>query len=1359
MRSETTSSRPDVDVVSSEDKAASYISHTVFEAPDDKPHSDNVTDGVLNAPVSANEGTRLGCALVKRDLIPVMSVNTLPVISNNYPKPVSRVELQEETTVKTVLSDFNRTLEEQSDFLRRAVPDFTLGYNQPTKVETARPDPIPFVGVTTIPVKNTPSTKPILRPESLENALQRNDYLFPSYFGSYEKTIKARQPPYVHTPTNTANTVKYRELPDNRDLMSFNDYHMPRNLSPRRPTFSMPRLDQEGGDSAHTAPKTGRQRRDNPPPSYAAYQPQRAIATGQRTHRATFAEGNSNDNEHIINSTPGAPLTAPELGHRADYSQANNSTQSDTNRVLEVMCGQLALTRIPASVPATFDGKNPLMFPLWKINFDALTSNKAMTDTDRLNLLCRYLDGEARRSIEGYLMLPSDRAYRESYHVLIERYGDKFELANSYCDRLRSWPRISGTDAAGLRRYVDYLKQCLHSKSTLKGLNILDVESENSAITRKLPVWLSREWSRRVAAFRERNDEFPSFAHFVDFLSKEDKLAHDPFTLSLHKAEPTKGPNRGVSFAAEGNQTAGGGNSFGGCAFCKERHFVNSCTKFRIKAADFRMKFARENRLCFACLNRGHQARECRNRQICEICQRRHPTALHSDEPTRTDTPVPSSATTCVSNKFSSHPTQKSSMVVPVYVSHIDNPTKCKVVYAMLDTQSDTSFITEETAEDLGLNGKEVRLSLSTMTSTDQIVKCQRYDRIQVRGFNGQTQIALPSLFSRRAIPINYDHIPCAEMVSDWPHLHTLRHQLMPKSNCKVGLLIGYDCPRAILPADVISDPHNPNSPFGLKTELGWSIMGVIRHSEVEDLDAIGHSHRIASSQITGSQIVLPKSIKEVASPADCLKALEGDFLDREQQGEGASLDERRFLKIMEENVMVDSSLHYSMPLPFKQNKNNLFDNKQLVLNRAMSLKRILIKDTIYRKEYTEFMNDMFDRGFAEEVSDQSENESGPVWYVPHFGVFHKTKKKLRVVFDCSAKYKNISLNDTLLKGPDFINSLVGILCRFRKHSIAFGCDVEKMFYAFHVHPEDRNYLRFLWWKGGNTDLPLSTFRMTAHLFGAISSPACATFGLRHIAQEFPAYGTDVSEFINEDFYVDDGLKSISSEEAAISLVKRTVALCKRRGVRLHKFASNSIELLKSLPESECAVKSISLDLNLEEYPTERVLGILWDIKSDSFCFKIKADKNPKTKREILSVTSGIFDPLGWIAPFTLKARLVLQRLCRDGMDWDDEVDPAILNIWREWYKETNLLETLSIARCWQEEDYERLRAVEFHHFSDASEHGYGACSYLRTVNSHGVVSVHLVMAKARVAPSATMTIPRLELMAAVVARTDYRPH
>ena len=102
-------------------------------------------------------------------------------------------------------------------------------------------------------------------------------------------------------------------------------------------------------------------------------------------------------------------------------------------------------------------------------------------------------------------------------------------------------------------------------------------------------------------------------------------------------------------------------------------------------------------------------------------------------------------------------------------------------------------------------------------------------------------------------------------------------------------------------------------------------------------------------------------------------------------------------------------------------------------------------------------------------------------------GIFHtmefiirKKTGKTRVVFDWSAKFQETSLNDHLLTGPDLTNMLVGVLCRFRKGSIAVMCDVERMFHQFHVKKEDQDYLRFLWWEYGNLKKTTpSTYRMS----------------------------------------------------------------------------------------------------------------------------------------------------------------------------------------------------------------------------------------------------------------------------------------
>ena len=115
-----------------------------------------------------------------------------------------------------------------------------------------------------------------------------------------------------------------------------------------------------------------------------------------------------------------------------------------------------------------------------------------------------------------------------------------------------------------------------------------------------------------------------------------------------------------------------------------------------------------------------------------------------------------------------------------------------------------------------------------------------------------------------------------------------------------------------------------------------------------------------------------------------------------------------------------------------------------------------------------------------------------------------------------------IQLNDHLLSGPDLTISLLGVLFRFRIYPIGIMCDVEKMFHRFHVHPEDRDYLRFLWWKDGDVSKEPLDYRMNVHLFGATSSPGCANFGLKYLARLYEQEYHLAAPFLCQDFYVDD---------------------------------------------------------------------------------------------------------------------------------------------------------------------------------------------------------------------------------------------
>ncbi|XP_006817264.1 uncharacterized protein LOC102809835 [Saccoglossus kowalevskii] len=309
------------------------------------------------------------------------------------------------------------------------------------------------------------------------------------------------------------------------------------------------------------------------------------------------------------------------------------------------------------------------------------------------------------------------------------------------------------------------------------------------------------------------------------------------------------------------------------------------------------------------------------------------------------------------------------------------------------------------------------------------------------------------------------------------------------------------------------------------------------------------------------------------------------------------------------------------------------------------------------------------------------------------------------------------------------------------------------MFMQVGVDIKDRNYLGFLWWKDGDLTQEPSEYRMTVHLFGATSSPACANFALKTTADvNGDESNLEAADFVRNDFYMDDGLKSVPDPTQAINLIESCSQLCAKGGFKLHKFASNDKRVVENIPVDLRAKDIQSFDICHDNLPVERALGVYWCLESDTFQFRIKIKDKPFTRRGILSTVSSIFDPLGLVSPVLLMGKRILQRLTKDGMDWDDPVPEDTRSQWERWRHELSLLACLKVPRCYKGDDIVELSTVEMHHFSDASLLGYGQCSYLRLQDNQGNVSCSLVMAKSRVVPVKPITIPRLELTAAVTS-------
>ena len=408
---------------------------------------------------------------------------------------------------------------------------------------------------------------------------------------------------------------------------------------------------------------------------------------------------------------------------------------------------------------------------------------------------------------------------------------------------------------------------------------------------------------------------------------------------------------------------------------------------------------------------------------------------------------------------------QISSLIVPVWLSHKEDPSHKLLVYSLLDDQSDTTFIAKETLCQLGVQGHQTQLLLSTMHGKDSAISSEKVNGLLVQGYKGQVTIALPSTFSADTIPARREQIPTPEAALTWSHMKKIAGQLMPyRDNVDVGLLIGSNCTRAIVPREVI--PGILDEPYALRTDLGWGIIGRVSWYPDYDGDVFGVTNRIIAREVSESGVppfvqsgnrrclfTLGTRTKEVLNPFQISEMFELDFSERLACTRTLSQEDKTFLNRLEEGIHQRSDGHYEMPLPLRDDMPNLPNNKSLALRRLHKLGQRFEDDVKYRDDYTTFMNEIIAKGYAEKVpKEEASYDHGNVWYIPHHGVYHPKKPgKIRVMFDCSADYKRESLNKHLLTGPDLTNGLVGVLCRFRRDPVAFMCDLEAMFHQFKV--------------------------------------------------------------------------------------------------------------------------------------------------------------------------------------------------------------------------------------------------------------------------------------------------------------------
>lgn len=838
-----------------------------------------------------------------------------------------------------------------------------------------------------------------------------------------------------------------------------------------------------------------------------------------------------------------------------------------------------------------------------------------------------------------------------------------------------------------------------------------------NVVEERLDAETFRQWESSLD-----HDEFATLDELCLFMEKRCRslrpYVEDKSSSKLN-AVPTKKPSIRPSASMSTFHTS----TSASCVVCGASHIIESCPKFLNMNVFNRIKALRQRRLCFKCLKARHQSTEC-DQATCSQCSGKHHELIHfnrsSTGKSSTDTSSTAANDTTVVSHFGNRENQSPQVLLSTALVMEDgSDEKLRV---LLDSGSQASFIAENCAQRLRL--------------------CRKRTSVPINGL-GVANAGRADARVNLKIRSNVDHIFVLEVEALVLKKLTNRlpnHEILPANRPKfmgisladpqyympgeIDMLIGSDVYGKLLADGLI---RAENGTTAQNTSLGWIISGPIQN---------GH-------QTTPSCGVALISM-HLQIETDLRR-----FWEIEEVGVANPLtsEEEICEKHFTDTHIRDTEGRYVVKLPFKATTSELGNSRSAAVKRLLQMERRLSNRPQLKNEYVSFMREYSALGHMELAKTKCWNDATS-YYLPHHCVLKESSSttKLRVVFDASCKTSSgISLNEKQLIGPKLQDDLFRIILRFRRHLVAMTADIAKMYRQVRVHPEDQQFQKIVWREDPKDDI--QDWLLTTVTYGMAAAPYLAIRSLRQLAVDEYISFPNACKVVLSDFYVDDMITGCDNVNEAIELQAELRMLLSRGGFELRKWSSNNTKILVLIPVDD---RESKLPLNLSDDSAVNALGLHWYPSSDSFGFQVKLPNlgGPITKRSILSTVARLFDPLGFLSPTIVLAKIMLQQLWTAGVTWDEEVSSDIAEKWLNYRNTLSNLEALRIPR-WI--GIRREQKCQIHAFCDASESAYGAVVYARSESADGTVAIQFITAKTKVAPIQQITVPRLELCAAVL--------
>ncbi|XP_054727158.1 uncharacterized protein LOC129236895 [Anastrepha obliqua] len=971
---------------------------------------------------------------------------------------------------------------------------------------------------------------------------------------------------------------------------------------------------------------------------------------------------------------------------------------------------------LPALQLPRFNGMVTEWPDFWAMFHVIVGQESTLTNIEKFQHLRSCLSGialDVLRSLEI-----NDANYEKAVKLLKARFDIKRVQFQAHIKDIFGLDKVPDGSAVCLRELSDKVTSHLRALQTIAtNEELLDGLLTHLVIS-KADIGTQAKWEEEAPT-----QNLPSWDLVANFLERRVRILESVNTIT---AAPTKQVtsrknNRSQSFVTT--------SAIKNCVFCNAtQHTIFTCSQFLNLSPSLRFQEVKKYQLCINCLKKGHVVKNCKS-SSCKHCSAKHNTLLHFSQSPQTisqDTGAPPSAKTSLVVEHPEqtfHPSPKGVVMLATAIVMLKSRQGTFIpCRALLDSASQLHCITANMANQLQIKKSKATTHISGIGQSD--ITSSEYATTLLQSVDRTYSTPISAV----VVPTITTYQPEANISNvEWkiPSNISLADPSFFKSQ-KIDLLIGASLFFELLCVGQIR--ISKGLPVLQKPRLGWVVSGNL------DCSLTKFVHSVAIRECTSDRMdcdlnELVKKFWEV----------EGHTMENVKRSKEDLACEEHFIN----NYCRLTSGEYLVSLPFKSSISQLGDSYSQAVRRFQNLEKRFTHNSELKEQYSKFITEYAQLKHMSPVGVIPRGVHTN--FLPHHCVIKadSTTTKLRVVFDASAPTSSgFSLNDLLMSGPTIQSRLIDTLLRFRSHKFALTADICKMYRAVKISKSDSFLQCILWRDKPNQEFKI--YKLDTVTYGTKPAAFLAIRAMQQLAIEEARNYPLGSEIVLRDFYVDDLISGGASEKQVLQIMTQTEQLLKRGNFILRKWCSNSVNILRKIDPAH-REKFLKFGDGID---ITKALGLAWDPKRDHFLFLWDPLPEPAraTKRNVLSVIARFYDPLGLIGPVVLKAKVFLQSLWKEKLDWDESIPQSLHFAWIQLRANLNFVEKMSFPR------FVGLDAdnIQIHGFCDASMAAYGACAYVRS-QIGGEVRTSLLCSKSRVAPLKTLSIPKLELCAAML--------